>query len=469
MLPSIALALCICLIAGLLALDSRWGHRIGVGGWLALTWILIIGSRPVTLWFIPKSEAFRPETLLDGSPLDRAVYLTIIVLGIGLLGVRGFRWGGAIRSNPWVFLYFAYLAVSAFWSDYPFISLKRCVKDFGNIVVVLLVLSESNPFAIAKVLLLRTTYILVPMSVVLIKYFPELSRYYDTFTGRSFMSGVAVDKNLFGMTLTVLAIGLTWALIDVLLQNRGERKRLQMSVYAMLLIMIAWLLNIADSATAVACATVGIVVLVALTFQSISKNIRTWVALSVFGAAVYMIPGVKTFVNETVTASLGRDASFTGRDEIWEAVLAEPINPLVGVGAYTFWMGDRPERISQGWASAMNEAHNGYIEIYLNVGIVGVVLFLAIPLSTIRRTMRNLANGGGTAEAFRLAFLAVLLSYCITEAVINRLNLLWLGLLLVALIGDQNTGKVREERSAGEHSRLQNRARGANAVIRRRF
>ena len=71
----------------------------------------------------------------------------------------------------------------------------------------------------------------------------------------------------------------------------------------------------------------------------------------------------------------GRDATLTGRTGIWQTVLNEPNNPLLGTGYASFWLGDRLQRI---WAlyprTPLLQAHNGYFEVYLNLGMVGVAL-----------------------------------------------------------------------------------------------
>ena len=50
-------------------------------------------------------------------------------------------------------------------------------------------------------------------------------------------------------------------------------------------------------------------------------------------------------LQSTVAQAAGRDASFTGRTGIWETVLQEPINPLIGTGYSSFWLGERLDEI----------------------------------------------------------------------------------------------------------------------------
>ena len=88
----------------------------------------------------------------------------------------------------------------------------------------------------------------------------------------------------------------------------------------------------------------------------------------------------------------GRDATFTGRTGLWETLLQEPINPLIGVGYASFWLGERLERF---WAmyptSPPIEAHNGYLEVYLNLGLIGVCLLAGVLWRGLRTTRSRMA------------------------------------------------------------------------------
>ncbi len=129
---------------------------------------------------------------------------------------------------------------------------------------------------------------------------------------------------------------------------------------------------------------------------------------------------------------VGRDLTFTGRTEIWELVLREKTNPLIGVGFYSFWLGDRPERLSEGYYYHLNEAHNGYLETYLNNGLIGLALLAMVLISAARR-IKPYVLAGQNYGALRLAFLITTIIYGMTEAVFNRLVIIWFVLLLSSM------------------------------------
>jgi exopolysaccharide production protein ExoQ len=132
--------------------------------------------------------------------------------------------------------------------------------------------------------------------------------------------------------------------------------------------------------------------------------------------------------------SLGRNSTLTGRTDIWDAVLQVPINPLLGAGFESFWMG---ERLKELWTipimNGINEAHNGYLETYLNLGWVGVTLFGLLILTGYRNILRMLRRDPEGAR-IRLGFFVIAVVYNFTEAGTRSTDLVWIAFLF-AVIG----------------------------------
>jgi exopolysaccharide production protein ExoQ len=129
---------------------------------------------------------------------------------------------------------------------------------------------------------------------------------------------------------------------------------------------------------------------------------------------------------------VGRDMTLTGRTGIWSTLLKEGTDPLFGTGYYSFWMGDRVARMSANFFYSLNEAHNTYLETYLNSGLIGVALLLAVLLSAGIRIKQE-AMKSESFGAFRLGCFLPLLFYGYTEAWMNRLGDLWFLFILVSM------------------------------------
>ena len=114
----------------------------------------------------------------EGSPVDRAVFLALIVAGIYVLARRQINWGTLLRKNSLLALYFLYCLASILWADEPFVAFKRWFKDLGNPVMALVILTTPNPREALTLTLRRLSFLWLPASVLFVKYYPELGRAY---------------------------------------------------------------------------------------------------------------------------------------------------------------------------------------------------------------------------------------------------------------------------------------------------
>ena len=146
-------------------------------------------------------------------------------------------------------------------------------------------------------------------------------------------------------------------------------------------------------------------------------------------------------IESAVLEASGRDSTLTGRTGIWQTVLNEPINPLLGTGYASFWLGDRLQRIWELYPNTpLLQAHNGYIEVYLNLGLVGVALLVGVVWTALRNVQRRLvavqySTGNlddSLFQSFGIAYMIAYLAYNITEATFMGLNFLFIVFLLLA-------------------------------------
>ena len=175
--------------------------------------MLINGSRSVSQWLHPGSAESLPMQSAEGSPMDAAIFGLLILAGIAVLNFRTRRAGDILRRNLPVLLFFCYCAVSIFWSDYPFIALKRYSKAIGDLVMVLVVLTDANPLAAIQCFFKRVTFILLPLSALLIFFYPGLGTAFDPIDRVTMYVGVTTFKNLLGMILMVCGISSVWSFL----------------------------------------------------------------------------------------------------------------------------------------------------------------------------------------------------------------------------------------------------------------
>ncbi|HEY1581361.1 MAG TPA: O-antigen ligase family protein [Terracidiphilus sp.] len=401
-------------------------------------WLLINGSRQPSQW-LGLSSGIADQALSEGSSVDQVIYGTLIVAGILVLQNRGVRIGQLAKNNSWIILFFLYEGISFVWSDFAFISFKRWIKASGDFVMVFVLLSDAYPVRAITAAIKRAGYILIPLSVLLIKYYQDWGRIIDDW-GRSYYTGVTLDKNMFGYLLFAYGLFFASGLVYAFRQYSSSRAAMRpvLVSYALLLAMVAWLTPLANSKTSLVALVSGIAVILALQFSRIKRHLWSFLIATVLIAA---ISNVFFSIQGAVLEASGRDATLTGRTEIWKTVLNEPNNPLLGTGYASFWLGERLHRI---WAlyprTPLLQAHNGYIEVYLNLGVVGVALLGAVLWTGLRnagRRLRAAHNTTGNADdslfrTFAMAYILAYLIYNMTEATFQGLNFLFIIFLLLA-------------------------------------
>ena len=105
----------------------------------------------------------------EGSPVDRAVFFSLIAAAVYVLSQRKIDWRRLLVQNKWIALYFLFCLSSIAWTDEPFVLFKRWVKDLGNPIMVLVILSEDRPYLAVGVILRRLAFLLLPLSVLFIR------------------------------------------------------------------------------------------------------------------------------------------------------------------------------------------------------------------------------------------------------------------------------------------------------------
>jgi len=409
--PSLALLLTLAFVAILFVRDVRERANVSGALWIPLAWIFFSISRFFSQWLAVFGINFGGITVEDGSPIDAALFAFLIAAALYVLNQRRVRVSEFFRDNRWVTIFLAYCLIACAWSDFPFVGFKRWIKLIGGPVMALVILTEPDPMESLARLMKRLAYLLLPLSVCFIKYFPDLGRTFDTWTGAPSNTGVTLNKNLLGQDCLILGLFLFWHLLQAWKWKNGKAKRNELLLCLGLSVMNLWLLKMAQSATSLACFILGMAVILFLGMRSVNwKNITGYAVAGIIAATIFISAGGF----HTVVHLLGRNDTLTDRTDIWQMLLNWKINPLIGTGFEGFWLGERREQL-QSILPFLNEAHNGYLETYLNLGIIGVALTIAMLLATYFKTRRALWADFEFGR-FRLAYLLAFICYNWTEA-----------------------------------------------------
>lgn len=422
--PQIALTLCVLFILFLLRMDSKRKSNVSLAIWIPLIWVMIISSRSPNLWFNP-TGIVSPELYAEGNPFNRMFFVILIVAGLFILFKRNLNWSQILRDNTWLFVFILYCAVSILWSDYPLVSFKRWFKAMGNLVMVLIILSETNPFEAVKIIIKRIGYILIPLSIVLIKFYPALGRTYHSHTGELFITGVTTNKNSLGQLCLVCGLTLFCELLSTW-RNKEKtittKTLLQISIF----IMILWLLINVDSATSLLCFIIGVCTFIGLEMFLKNKNVQhlnLYVGIIIFSLSIALLISHNIIISSIVNVT-GHANTFWGRTLLWQDLIAMSNAPLIGTGYDSFWLGDRIVILWEEYGWHPTQAHNGYVETFIDIGLVGLCLLLIVIFSAYRNIKKRLLSDVEFGK-YCMAFLVVVLLFNVMEAAFKGLYLIW--------------------------------------------
>ena len=182
--PPLALFLTLAFIVFLFRRDIRERPNVSSALWLPLLWLVFTCSRPVTTWLhifgLPVGGGVSNE---EGSPVDACFVYAMATAGLFVLIERQVSLSEVLQRNGWLVAFIAYCFISVSWSDDPFISFRRATKIFGHPIMALIVLTEPDFEEALTRLMKRCAYVVVPVSILFIKYYPQLGVSYDEWSG----------------------------------------------------------------------------------------------------------------------------------------------------------------------------------------------------------------------------------------------------------------------------------------------
>jgi O-antigen ligase len=149
---------------------------------------------------------------------------------------------------------------------------------------------------------------------------------------------------------------------------------------------------------------------------------------------------------------LGKDATLSGRTYIWQVSLDRLWDhPWLGYGRSAFWSPESPypKAISYYLSQGFNapHAHNGFIDTALDVGLIGLGLFLICYVSTFVRALLRAYASNHPEHLWALGYLTFLALNNMTESYMLRLsNIYWVLFIATVLTVKQRVPVFEDER-----------------------
>jgi exopolysaccharide production protein ExoQ len=410
--------------------------------WIPYVWLFFGATRTLSTWLTGGIGS--SSTMSDGSPMDRWLMSALILIGIVVLYSRSQKLKRILASNKRVVIFFVYLTLSIIWSNFPDISLRRGIRSIGTFVMVLMVLTEPSALEAVRVLLRRLYFVHIPLSVIVIKYFRNIGVVYNWSGAEEQWIGLTTDKNSLGQVAMCAGIFFFWQILQ-----EWPRRKLTMNVP--MLGLTLWILrgskNIHSSTAILGFLACAAILLLFQVFRKRAANVKRYLLTGTV-AALFIIPLLYigfSFFNttplEAVIHASGRDMTFTDRDLIWADVMNNAAkSPILGVGIGAYWVGEigydrypMPNWSAKtpGWRP--EEGHNGFIDVYAELGIVGVILLLGVIAYGFAGIFREIETNFSFGTLRLALFLGIILNNMAETSFLKGTHGLWFLFLLVAV------------------------------------
>lgn len=429
--PSLALGLWVVLLVALLCFDPAKTSKTSPALWLPVISLFIAGTRNTSQW-LSGHVGMSAAAFEEGNPLDRTISLALILLAVGVLMSRSFDWGTFFARNLALLAFISFALLSVVWSDFPLITFKRWFRDLGAYLMILVVLSDPRPVEAVRTVLRRLGYLLVPLSILLIKYYSDIGRHYSIWTGGSEFVGAATSKNTLGLLCLISGLFFFWDTMTRWNERKQRRVKRILLLNVVFIGMTLWLMNLAQSTTSYICLMMGSFVVVAAHIRFLKHHPTVLKVMIPMLFCLYLILDFGLDMNGSMAQAVGKDPTLTDRTKIWAFVLGMHTNPLVGTGYQSFWLGPRLEDFwEHSGLGQINEAHNGYLEVYLELGLIGLLFLVGFLIAAYHSICRRLTPSSDLA-VLGLATWMTLVFYNMSEAAFES-GLLWMMLLFGAI------------------------------------
>ena len=362
----------------------------------------------------------------------------LVSFGAFICVVFSFKLSGLVASLNSIFplvLLITFASLSIIWAAEPIIALKRIVSLLLTLLFLFAVTLAFSKEQITKLLLFLVCSTLFSIAISLL-----FNAGFQTGDHDGLLKGFSGHKNTLGKYLSFCVLFLTCSYLA------------KKSTITLILLLISFsFLLLTGSKTSLAGVLVSILLIPFLQFlvsgwsifpSTISRKAKT------NRRVIFLIVGLVIFTTlytsfTLILDLLGRDLTFTGRNKIWEfGFFISQETMWLGNGYRSFWVDSVTSDFflfNPYWEGGKITAngHNGYFDLYFELGLIGVLLFFYWSLDLFKKVFiqhrdhKNL----DVFTMFAPPFVLFVYVYNIFETSFldNRPDQLWVILIIIYL------------------------------------
>lgn len=348
----------------------------------------------------------------------------------------------SIKENWLLFIFIGLAVVSVAWSIQPTITWFRLIVLIcGTLAALFVSAVYEREQVLANLRLFFFCAGVVNLALVLIS--PAAGVMPDAFY-RGAWKGIYWHRNYLG---TFMALAFTIALVDLFsLPGKPQKKQ----IFSVVFIVISGILLVKSRSATGLITVIALIATIVLAFLWIKfrHKIKQW---HIAAFAIFAIASILIFIKNAgfFFGLLGRNTSLTGRVPMWQYVVSELVSrrPWLGYGYGAIWhlTGIRTElAIRFQWGAQVMIGDNGYLDILLHLGVIGLTVLIIILAAGFVRALRNFLADGSIVSAFPLVVLVfVLVANISLSLILESEALIWV-IAVTVLTGIWKNHKLDE-------------------------
>lgn len=372
------------------------------------------------------SGAILPMIFAEEYPIDvntmsdrrlLLVQLFLYALFLAVLGMAVLKNKALVFPPFWVGVFIFWVVLSATWADDPFRAARKLVWDLLAMLFGIYLGQRYTNEEEVELIIKSMAFCALLSAIVAVADPSWAFMHGGGLTGD--LRGVFAHKNVLGKNMVLLC----WACVYGLKGKSIIRQGRTLFVLA----LAVGLLVFAKSATSLI--LFGLLFMLLPLFRLLRVPRFQLAIGSVFAGIVLLATTAVVIPNlSAVFALFGKKSDLTGRTELWSQVItAIGRHPWHGYGVYSFWLGlygpSAPVIEAVGWD--VPHAHNGILDLLLDVGAIGLALFVLAYVAGVLGAVRIYRQSRSQKDLWPLMILIVFAAANLTESSIIHQSLYW--------------------------------------------
>jgi exopolysaccharide production protein ExoQ len=326
-----------------------------------------IGFSPMTI--------SAPNDRAAGGGIERIFMIALFVLALVVLRQNLKVALACLRRTKLIWVVIALCLCSIFWSDYPDLTLRRAsLLLMITVITFAIAASESDPLRFLNSLFYFLSAVII-INLVATAIWPALA---ITDIG---VRGLYSQKNAAGQVAMIsIIVGFAW------LTGSHNITSSFLGAGSIALALLFLVLSQSKTSLGITILALGTgAVMIFAKHMGVRFVLLMYFSMIYFALSIFIFLAINDFELASLANSVPIDTSFTGRDSLWEFATNRALDRFwLGYGYGAFWdvgeLNDPLSRLEPGtWLGdvekgVINHAHNGYLELWLNAGIVAAVL-----------------------------------------------------------------------------------------------